>query len=124
VQNYTNTIGVGAIATVACDPNDTANSQKYAAIAGGWNSAQPDTDETANSQDVPVVASFPGRMDWNTKSRSTAALTAGSSSSPTPAASRTTAARHELKHAKSVALALVGRLFAATTGRDDYSPFE
>jgi hypothetical protein len=37
VQDYTETVGVGvgAIATAACDPNDATNSQNYTAISGG-----------------------------------------------------------------------------------------
>jgi hypothetical protein len=66
VQNYTETVGVGAIATAACDPNDDANSQKYVAISGGVQDADSNTDMTTNNNQVAVAASFPGRMDWNT----------------------------------------------------------
>jgi collagen triple helix repeat protein len=66
VQNYTETVGVGAIATAACDPNDDANSQNYVAISGGVQDTDSSTDMTANDNQVAVAASFPGRMDWNT----------------------------------------------------------
>ncbi len=65
-QKYTETVGVGAIATAACDPNDAANSQKYVAISGGVQDTDDNTDMTANSNQVEVAASFPGRMDWDT----------------------------------------------------------
>lgn len=66
VQDYTELVGVGAIATVACDPNDATNSQNYVAIAGGVQDTDSATDMTANSAQVSIAASFPGRMDWNT----------------------------------------------------------
>ena len=66
VQNYPNGAGSGAVATVACYPSNATTSQKYIAISGG---AQ-DTDNTTNmgalSSSLPIAASFPGRMDWNT----------------------------------------------------------
>jgi hypothetical protein len=74
VQTYTETIGVGAIATAACDPNDDANSQKYVAISGGVQDADSATDMTSNSDQVAVAASFPGRMDWNTDTPKTGRL--------------------------------------------------
>ena len=55
-------VGGGAIATVACSPGKVA-------IAGGYRFTS-DHGEGFNSQAVSdgsgVVASFPGRMDWNT----------------------------------------------------------
>lgn len=66
VQTYNETIGVGAIATAACDPNDDADSQKYVAISGGVQDTDSGTDMTTNNNQVAVAASFPGRMDWNT----------------------------------------------------------
>ena len=66
VQNYTETVGVGAIATAACDPTDDLNSQKYVAISGGVQDTDSGTNMTTNDSQVAVAASFPGRMDWNT----------------------------------------------------------
>jgi hypothetical protein len=66
VQTYTETVGVGAIATAACDPNDDVNSQKYVAISGGVQDTDSGTDMTTNDNQVAVAASFPGRMDYNT----------------------------------------------------------
>jgi len=66
VQQYNETVGVGAIATAACDPNSDANSQNYVAVSGGVQDTDPGTDMTANDAQVAVAASFPGRMDWNT----------------------------------------------------------
>ena len=66
VQDYSNTVGVGAIATAACDPNDDANSQRYVAISGGVQDVDSSTDMTTNDNQVAVAASFPGRMNWNT----------------------------------------------------------
>ncbi len=65
-ETYTEQIGVGAIATAACDPNDAAKSQKYTAISGGVQDTDDNTDMTTNNNQVAVAASFPGRMDWNT----------------------------------------------------------
>lgn len=66
VQNYPNGAGAGAIATAACYPSNATTSQKYIAISGGVQ----DTDNTTNmgtlSSSLPIAASFPGRMDWNT----------------------------------------------------------
>jgi hypothetical protein len=66
VQDYSETVGVGAIATAACDPNNDSNSQNYAAITGGVQDTDSATDMTANDNQVAVAASFPGRMNWNT----------------------------------------------------------
>ena len=66
VQTYTETVGVGAIATAACDPNDAANSQKYVAISGGVQDTDSGTNMTTNDSQVAVAASFPGRMDFDT----------------------------------------------------------
>lgn len=66
VQTYNETIGVGAIATAACDPNSDSNSQNYVAISGGVQDTDSGTDMTTNDNQVAVAASFPGRMDWNT----------------------------------------------------------
>ena len=66
VQTYNETVGVGAIATAACDPNDDGNSQNYVAISGGVQDTDSGTDMTTNDAQVAVAASFPGRIDWNT----------------------------------------------------------
>jgi hypothetical protein len=66
LQTYNETIGVGAVATAACDPNDSTNSQNYVAISGGVQDTDSSTDMTTNDNQVAVAASFPGRMDWNT----------------------------------------------------------
>lgn len=66
VENYTGTVSTGAIATAACDPNDATNSQKYDAISGGVQATDAATNMTTNANPLPVVASFPGRMDWST----------------------------------------------------------
>jgi hypothetical protein len=66
VQTYNETVGVGAIATAACDPNDAANSQKYVAISGGVQDTDSGTSMTTNDNQVAIAASFPGRMDFNT----------------------------------------------------------
>jgi len=65
-QTYTETVGVGAIATAACDPADDTNSQNYIAISGGVQDTDSSTDMTTNDSQVAVAASFPGRMDWDT----------------------------------------------------------
>jgi hypothetical protein len=65
-QTYTETVGVGAIATAACDPSNAANSQRYVAVSGGVQDTDDNTDMTTNDAQVPVAASFPGRMNWNT----------------------------------------------------------
>ena len=66
VQDYTRDVGVGAIATAACDPNSDANSQNYVAILGGVQDTDSATDMISNGNQVSVAASFPGRMNWNT----------------------------------------------------------
>lgn len=66
VQDYSETVGVGAIATAACDPNSDSNSQNYVAITGGVQDTDSATDMTASDNQVAVAASFPGRMNWNT----------------------------------------------------------
>jgi hypothetical protein len=66
VQTYKGAIGPGAIATAACDPTDAANSQKFVAISGGVQNTDNSTDMTTNTGQVPVVASFPGRMNFTT----------------------------------------------------------
>lgn len=64
VQNYPNGAGSGAVATVACDPNDATNSQNYVAISGGVQNTDNNTPmDTTNA--LPISASFPGRMNWN-----------------------------------------------------------
>ncbi len=60
-------VGSGAIATVACSPGKVA-------LGGGYWFTSPDTptshgfDSDAIRNGSGVVASFPGRMDWNTNS--------------------------------------------------------
>jgi secreted trypsin-like serine protease len=66
VQTYAETVGVGAIATAACDPGSDTSSQKYVAISGGVQDTDSSTDMTANNDQVAVAASYPGRMDWDT----------------------------------------------------------
>lgn len=65
-EAYTGPVGVGSIATAACDPTDTANSQKYVAISGGVQDTDDNSDMTTNNDQVEVAASFPGRLDWST----------------------------------------------------------
>jgi Collagen triple helix repeat (20 copies) len=60
VQHYADA-NSGAIATVACDPSDSDNSQKYVAIAGGVQVVQ----SGSWTRNTPVSSSFPGRMDWS-----------------------------------------------------------
>lgn len=64
-ESYTEQVGVGAIATVACDPNDATRSQQYVAISGGVQDTDDNTDMTTNNNQVAVAASFPGRMDFS-----------------------------------------------------------
>jgi hypothetical protein len=66
VEDYTGTVGVGAIATAACDPDSATISQDYVAISGGVQDTDSGTDMTTNDSQVSVAASFPGRMDWST----------------------------------------------------------
>ena len=66
VQQYAGAVGGGAIATVACDPNNDTTSQKYVAISGGVQDADNSTDMTVNTGQLPVAASFPGRMNFTT----------------------------------------------------------
>jgi hypothetical protein len=66
VENYTGAVSTGAIATAACDPTDEANSEKYDAISGGVQDTDSSTNMTTNANPLPIVASFPGRMDYNT----------------------------------------------------------
>jgi hypothetical protein len=61
VENYQN--GGGGSATVAC-ASDEATSQKYTAIAGG---VQGSTVADQSASGFAVSSSFPGRMDWDTK---------------------------------------------------------
>jgi hypothetical protein len=68
VEQYPNDPGGvtgNSIATVACDPNDPTNSQNYVAIAGGVQNADNNTDMYSATNQLPVSASFPGRMDWD-----------------------------------------------------------
>jgi hypothetical protein len=53
----------GAIATVACDPDNDA-SQKYVAVSGGVQTLALGDNGIGNN--TPVSSSFPGRMDWST----------------------------------------------------------
>lgn len=66
VEKYTGPVGVGAIATAACDPNDATHSQKFVAISGGVQDTDSGTDMTSSSTQLAVAASFPGRMDYST----------------------------------------------------------
>jgi hypothetical protein len=50
---------------VACDPSDATNSQNYVAISGGVQDTDNNTD-VSTINPLPIAASFPGRMDWNT----------------------------------------------------------
>jgi hypothetical protein len=65
VQTYPGGAGSGGVATVACDPNDATNSQKYVAISGGVQDTGSGTD-MATIDPLAVAASFPGRMNWDT----------------------------------------------------------
>lgn len=69
VENY-GAISPGAWATVACDPNDTANSEKYVAVSGGieqgaqhdgWQDPDTTTDIQANGGGLSIASEFPGR---------------------------------------------------------------
>jgi hypothetical protein len=66
VQNYPDGAGSGGVATAACDPTDATNSQKYAAISGGVQDTDNNTDMSTLTNVLPIAASFPGRMDWST----------------------------------------------------------
>lgn len=67
MEKYEGTVGVNAIAAVACDPANEANSKMYVAISGGVLDESPATGNMTTLGDpVPVVASFAGRMDWTT----------------------------------------------------------
>jgi hypothetical protein len=66
VEQYPNGATGNSIATVACDPNDADNSQNYVAISGGVQNADNSTDMYSQNNQLPVSASFPGRMDWST----------------------------------------------------------
>ncbi len=62
--NYDN-VGPGGVATVAC------SSQDKVAVSGGFYVRNPQSDNMgtnmpALSNGAGIVASFPGRMDWNT----------------------------------------------------------
>ena len=57
-------VGSGAIATVACSPGKVALSGGYRFTSAGDNGFNA----SAISDGSGVVASFPGRMDWNTNS--------------------------------------------------------
>jgi hypothetical protein len=71
-NNYPSGISPGGIATVECGDTD-AVSETYIAVAGGVEvgsgSGFPTTSDLAStSQSLPVAASFPGVVDWNTNS--------------------------------------------------------
>ena len=66
VEQYPNGTGSGGVATVACDPNDAANSQNYVAISGGVQDTNNTTNMGSLNGILPIAASFPGRMDWST----------------------------------------------------------
>jgi hypothetical protein len=71
-NNYPDGIGPGGIATVECGDTDSA-SEQYVAVSGGVEVGNgtgfPTTNDLAStSQSLPVAASFPGVMDWNTNS--------------------------------------------------------
>jgi Collagen triple helix repeat (20 copies) len=66
VQNYPDGAGSGGVGTAACDATDATNSQKYAAISGGVQDTGNNTDMSTLTNVLPIAASFPGRMDWNT----------------------------------------------------------
>jgi hypothetical protein len=66
VEQYPDGAGSGGVATVACDPNSAANSQNYVAISGGVQDMDNNTDMSTLTNTLPIAASFPGRMDWNT----------------------------------------------------------
>ena len=64
VEDYNGTVSTGAVATAACNPNNTTNSEKYVAIAGGVQDTDSNTNMTTNANPLPIVASFPGRMNY------------------------------------------------------------
>jgi hypothetical protein len=66
VEQYQGNVGDRGIATVACSHNN-AVSKKYIAISGGANETNGTTDMTvAGDTALPIIASFPGQMDWTT----------------------------------------------------------
>ena len=66
VHQFVGAVTPGAIATAACDPNNDTNSQKYVAISGGVQASDNNTNMSTITNPLPVVASFPGRMDFTT----------------------------------------------------------
>lgn len=72
VEQYPEGAGSGAIATAACDPNDAARSQTFAAISGGAQDTDNSTDMSTLGgggdnppAPLPIAATFPGRMDFS-----------------------------------------------------------
>lgn len=67
VEQYPEGAGSGGVATVACDATDATRSQQYVAISGGVQDTDNNTSmSTLQGKMLPIAASFPGRMDWNT----------------------------------------------------------
>lgn len=61
VANYNSgAVNSGAIASVACDPDDET-SQEYTALSGGVQMIG-----LPGGSSTPVASSFPGRVDWST----------------------------------------------------------
>jgi len=66
VEQYQGNVGDRGIATVACNSNN-AVSKKYIAISGGADETNGTTNmAVAGDTALPIIASFPGRMDWTT----------------------------------------------------------
>jgi hypothetical protein len=66
VEQYQGNVGDRGIATVACSHNN-AVSKKYIAMSGGASETNGTTDMTVvGDTALPIIASFPGRMDWTT----------------------------------------------------------
>ena len=65
VQNYTETVSTGAVATAACDPNSDTRSKQFVAISGGVQDTDKSTNMTTNANPLEIAASFPGRMNYH-----------------------------------------------------------
>jgi hypothetical protein len=66
VEQYQGNVGDRGIAAVACSNND-AVSDRYIAISGGASETNGTTDmAVVGDTALPIIASFPGRMNWST----------------------------------------------------------
>ncbi len=94
--------------TVACDPDST----NYTAIAGGVQVLG--LGDGADSRNTPVSSSFPGRMNWDTKTPKTAWR--GRPGDPEVKMNKTVEpARHDRVLDSRVGTPLGGRLTATVT---------